>query len=147
MQSDKVRSEMETRVSEILFYVWDPIGVNGMTACRDEYEHYVPIVSAYLLHRFEEIGLDALMMFIMEEYIGLRLSSTPRRKYQHQETMRMLMDWKADLFCKYPDARSAAPKFPKDESFQHQLDWSRNCILNRKNQHSISGKTSGSKGN
>ncbi len=125
MQPDTVRSEMETRVSEILFYVWDPIGVNGIPACREEYEDYVPIVSTYLLHGFDESGLDALMMFIMEEFIGMRLSSLKRLKYQHREAMRMLLEWKADFFSKYPDAKSVAPKFPKDERFIDQLDWSR----------------------
>jgi hypothetical protein len=124
MQSVEVQSEMETRVSEILFYVWDPIGVNGMTSCRDEYEHYVPIISAYLLNNFSEAGVDDLMMFIMDECIGVGLTNVPRRKYQHLQTIRMLMEWKKDLFSKYPDAKSAAPKFPKDESFLEQINWS-----------------------
>lgn len=136
MQSDKVRSEMETRVSEILFYVWDPIGVNRMPACRNEYEQYVPIISAYLLHEFVTAGVDALMIFIMEEYIGVGLLKLPRRKSQHLETIRMLMEWKTDFFSKYPCAKSAAPKFPKDESFLNQLDWSLNSGSKRKDKQS-----------
>jgi hypothetical protein len=140
MQPDTVRSEMETRVSEILFYVWDPIGVNGIPACRDEYESYVPIISAYLLHSFEESGLEALIMFITEEYIGVRLNRPPRRKYQHQEAMRMLMAWKTDFFSKYPNAKSVAPKFPKEESFIDQLDWSRKYVLHMKGDNSSPDK-------
>ena len=132
MKSDTVRSEMEKRVSEILFYVWDPIGVNRMTSCRDEYESYVPVIAAYLLHDFAESALDALMMFIMEDYMGTRLTNPPRRKYQHLETLRMLMEWRAELFSSYPDAKSAAPKFPKDESFMTQLDWSRQVAVKYK---------------
>ena len=127
MQSEVVRAEMESRVSEILFYVWDPIGVNGMPSCRDEYQSYVSIVSAYLLHNFAEAGLDALLMFIMEEYIGVNLVKTPRRKHQHLETLRMLMEWRQDSFQKYPDAKSFAPKFPKDASFLDQIAWSQHC--------------------
>lgn len=125
MQADAIQSEMEARVSEILFYVWDPIGVNRMPSCRDEYEDYVAVVSAYLLHNFAEEGLDALMMFIMEEHIGVGLTKQPRRKAQHLETARMLMEWKKDFREKHPDFKLAAPQFPKDESFLEQLDWSR----------------------
>jgi hypothetical protein len=124
MQADVIRSEMETRVSEILFYVWDPIGVNGIPACRDEYENYVPIVSAYLLHNFSEAGVDALLMYIMEEYIGVGLSKPPRRKHQQLETMRMLMEYRGD-FVKNLDAKSAAPQFSKNASFLEQINWSR----------------------
>jgi len=125
MQSDAIRSAMEQRVSEILFYVWDPIGVNGMPSCRDEYENYVPIVSAYLLHDMSEVGVDALLMFIMEEYIGVGLTKLPRRKHQHLETMRMLMEWKQDFYLQQPDAKSAAPQFSEDSRFLEQIDWSR----------------------
>ena len=61
MQAELMRVEMEKRVSEILFYVWDPVGVQPMPSCRDEYEDYVPLVSAYLLHNFTETGVDFLL--------------------------------------------------------------------------------------
>lgn len=129
MKSDSVRSAMEARVSEILFYVWDPIGVNRMTSCRGEYEQYVPIISAYLLDDFKEAGVDALMMFIMEEYIGVCLSKVPRRKFQHLEAIRMLKEWKKDFFSTHPDVISAAPNFPKYKSFLDQINWSRQQYL------------------
>jgi hypothetical protein len=124
MQSDAIRSAMEQRVSEILFYVWDPIGVNGMPSCRDEYESYVPIVSAYLLHDMAEVGIDALLMFIMEDYIGVGLTKSPRRKSAHLDTKRMLLEWKQDFLLLQPDAKTAAPQYPKDSSFLEQIDWS-----------------------
>ena len=130
MQVERIRMEMETRVSEILFYVWDPIGVNGIPACRDEYESYVRIVSAYLLHNFSEAGVDALLMYIMEEYIGVGLSKPPRRKHQHLQTMRMLMEWRSD-FVELYDVKDAAPHFPKNARFLEQIDWSRQRNLDR----------------
>ncbi|UCF43739.1 MAG: hypothetical protein JSV99_02075 [Planctomycetota bacterium] len=36
--------ELHRRVDEVLFYVWDPIGVNGEPLARGEYESYVPQV-------------------------------------------------------------------------------------------------------
>jgi hypothetical protein len=133
MQLEVIRSDMETKVSEILFYVWDPIGVNGMPTCRDEYDSYVPIVSAYLLHNFDEVGVDALLMFIMEESIGVGLTKLPRRKSQHFDAMRMLMEWKQDFLLKHPDTKSSAPQFPKAASFLEQIDWSRQQVRFRHN--------------
>ena len=37
-------NELRRRVDEVLFYIWDPIGVNGEPFARGEYESYVPEV-------------------------------------------------------------------------------------------------------
>ncbi len=34
-------NELETRVDEVLFYLWDPIGVNNEPYARAEYRAYV----------------------------------------------------------------------------------------------------------
>ena len=34
--------ELLRRVHEVLYYVWDPIGVSGQPYARTEYESYVP---------------------------------------------------------------------------------------------------------
>lgn len=122
--------EIETRVSEILFYVWDPIGVNGMPACRNEYEDYVPIVSAYLIHNFSEIGVGALLKYIMEVQIGVHISNSPRRKAQHKETVRMLMECEKDFLNLLPSKNIHPQKFPHDASFEDQIDWSIGQRLN-----------------
>ena len=36
--------ELQRRVDEVLFYVWDPIGVADEPCARSEYESYVPKV-------------------------------------------------------------------------------------------------------
>jgi hypothetical protein len=36
--------ELRRRVDEVLFYVWDPIGVSPEPCARAEYESYVPEV-------------------------------------------------------------------------------------------------------
>ena len=36
--------ELSRRVDEVLFYVWDPIGVSPEPCARAEYESYVPKV-------------------------------------------------------------------------------------------------------
>ncbi len=129
--SSHIQSEMEQRVSEILFYVWDPIGVNRMPACRDEYADYVPLITAYLLDHFPESGVDALLTYIAEEHMGVRLAKPPRRKAQHLEALRLLLAWKSELSSQYPQAATSAAAFPKDACFADQLLWSRACAWNR----------------
>lgn len=41
-------NELEKRVDEVLFYVWDPIGVNGEPYARAEYRSYVTSVLGHL---------------------------------------------------------------------------------------------------
>ncbi len=42
--NDELKTELGRRIDEVLFYVWDPIGVNvyGEPTARDEYSGYVP---------------------------------------------------------------------------------------------------------
>ncbi len=35
-------NELEKRIDEVLYYVWDPIGVSGSPYARGEYCSYVP---------------------------------------------------------------------------------------------------------
>lgn len=39
MNKEKIR-ELERRIDEVLFYVWDPIGVSDTPAARSEYSSY-----------------------------------------------------------------------------------------------------------
>lgn len=41
--------ELERRIDEVLFYVWDPIGVSGMPAARGEYSSYTMTILKYVL--------------------------------------------------------------------------------------------------
>jgi len=38
------QAELFKRIDEILFYIWDPIGVNSTACARDEYYSYVPVI-------------------------------------------------------------------------------------------------------
>lgn len=124
--------EIETRVSEILYYVWDPIGINGIPACRDEYEDYVPIVSAYLSHNAPDVRVEAQLKFIMEESIGLRTTKRPRRTAKHKETIRLLVEIKNDFFSKNPVSKISVRDLPAKACFSDQLQWSREKSLAKK---------------
>ncbi len=41
--------ELQRRVDEILYYVWDPIGVSNEPLARGEYDSYVPLVFKLVL--------------------------------------------------------------------------------------------------
>jgi len=47
------QKELSKRVSEVLYYLWDPIGVSTAPEARSEYEDYVPQVVG-ILERSED---------------------------------------------------------------------------------------------
>jgi len=62
------------RVDEVLYYVWDPIGVRDVGDARDEYESYALKVVGLLL---EERGKKALFdhLYLLEsERMGLSIT-------------------------------------------------------------------------
>ncbi len=127
MVTESIWSKAQVTVSEILFYIWDPIGVNRNLSCRDEYDIYVPIITAYLINRYPQSSVDALLRFIMEECIGVRLAKPARRKAQHLQAMNMLMQWQSRFMSICSQVGSNSPKFPIDGSFMEQLEWSLSC--------------------
>lgn len=65
------------RVSEILHYVWDPIGVSGIAQARDEYDDYVPqVVKLILEERTQEVIAHYLYQ-VEGERMGLTVGSRP----------------------------------------------------------------------
>lgn len=123
-QVDNAQTYLEKAVSEVLFYVWDPIGVNGTAACRDEYDNYVPIITAYLLRNYNQVSVDVLLLFIIEHWIGLRMPIRAHRKSRHLETLRVLMDWKSEAFEKFKPSSWVSPVFPEEGDLTTQLNWS-----------------------
>ena len=123
---------LEQRVSETMFYIWDPIGVNLMVSCRNEYEDYVPALTAHLLSGSDETTINQLLLFIMESWIGVELVKNARRKSQHQQTLKTLKDWRDRVCAVYPDEVKKVSDFPFKERFSEQLNWSRQQAKNRK---------------
>ena len=72
-------NELEKRVDEVLFYFWDPIGVNDVIAARAEYRSYVSAVLGHVEQDSKEelaLFLDSLvtsnMGFSPEEGLSLK---------------------------------------------------------------------------
>jgi hypothetical protein len=73
MKSSLNESEIELlrRIDEILYYVWDPIGVSRAPATRDEYESYVPHVFKLLLGNSSAESISNHLDSIAKENMGL----------------------------------------------------------------------------
>lgn len=48
MNKEKLK-ELERRTDEVLFYVWDPIGISDTPAARGEYSSYIMTILKYVL--------------------------------------------------------------------------------------------------
>jgi len=55
--------ELYKRCDEVLHYLWDPIGVAGAPAARDEYHAYLPEVFA---HVRDDRDPDALVAYLLD---------------------------------------------------------------------------------
>lgn len=73
MQDDLTLAQRELfqRIDEILYYVWDPIGVCGVPAARDEYSGYVPLVFKLLMRGATELEVAQYLMNVACDNMGL----------------------------------------------------------------------------
>jgi hypothetical protein len=134
MKHSKDRLILERLVSEVLFYVWDPIGVNGMISCRDEYDDYVAAVTEYIWSGQTDAALISFLEFISSEYIGVRKNQ--RRIHQLKLTMQAFAEIKD--FILHGQFRKGTPKFPINEAYILQVEWSRLSRLKRKDVYAFS---------
>jgi len=64
-------TELYRRVDEVLFYIWDPIGVAKMPAARDEYHSYLPAVFSLLKQNRSLKEVSDYLTKIEREMMGL----------------------------------------------------------------------------
>lgn len=64
-------SRLLPAVRDILFRVWDPIGVNDNELCRDEYESYAPAVVQLLLSGADEYKLASRLSDFQRVSMGM----------------------------------------------------------------------------
>lgn len=81
--------ELEGRVNEVLFYVWDPIGVSHEPCARGEYDSYVPQVLKLLVQDERQESISAHLAEIVKDAMGL----VPDRK-QCDHTAELLLKHK-----------------------------------------------------
>ncbi len=69
-------NELSKRVDEVLFYIWDPIGVQPEPCARSEYESYVPEVRR-LVEQNDDIGpISAHLAAIVRDRMALPPNTT-----------------------------------------------------------------------
>jgi hypothetical protein len=64
-------NELSKRVDEVLFYVWDPIGVADQPYARGEYESYVPRVRQLVEENDEVRPISSYLASIVRDQMGL----------------------------------------------------------------------------
>ncbi|TPE51948.1 hypothetical protein FJM67_08190 [Maribrevibacterium harenarium] len=80
MNIDLIRQQhfvLEHRVSEMLFYYWDPLGFNELEWARDEYDSYVPVVCEMLLDGATSSALCEYFHYVADELMGVGHEQDP----------------------------------------------------------------------
>uniref|UniRef100_UPI003F4960A5 hypothetical protein n=1 Tax=Cupriavidus necator TaxID=106590 RepID=UPI003F4960A5 len=85
--------ELYRRVDEVLYYVWDPIGVARSPAARNEYQGYLPEVFSMLLQGADASTIAAYLDAVATDRMGLHDQG------QHSKrAAELLLDWKTEIY-------------------------------------------------
>ena len=95
MEPELTKSELELRerVDEVLYYVWDPIGVADCTAARDEYERYLPKVCSLLQQEADASAVAAYLDALVSKQMGLQKNTEHSKR-----VAKLLLSWKARIY-------------------------------------------------
>jgi hypothetical protein len=87
-----VEKRLRQICSEVLFYVWDPIGVRLSAAARDEYDPYADKVAEYLAEGQNAKKIADYLAKVRTTSIGL--DPAPKQDMMVAE---LLIDWRESL--------------------------------------------------
>jgi hypothetical protein len=96
--------ELRRRVDEILYYIWDPIGVAAEPSTRDEYERYVAELVSLLERNADSKQIAAYLDDIARNRMGLQ----PNDKHS-LAVARLVLAWKGWLLKRRPLASDRNP--------------------------------------
>ena len=82
-------ADLYKRCSEVLHYIWDPIGVAGSPETRDEYESYVPPIFALV----NENASVSKISKALNQFVSERMELNPDRA-KAEEVARLLLQWR-----------------------------------------------------
>lgn len=85
--------ELYRRVDEVLFYVWDPLGVANSPAARDEYYGYLPIVFSML--QGEGANVSTIAAYL-DNIASLRMGLDANPEHSNR-VAELLLDWKTEV--------------------------------------------------
>ncbi len=82
-EAPSLYADLYQRVSEILYYVWDPIGVLPAAGARDEYDAYVPTVVRLLYEEKEREEIIRYLLDLQTGHMGMNLTDDARARAAH----------------------------------------------------------------
>ncbi len=85
--------ELYRRVDEVLYYVWDPVGVATCPAARDEYQRYLPTVFTMLREGIDASPIAAYLDDVATDRMGL--DANPEHSKRVAE---LLLEWKTEIW-------------------------------------------------
>jgi hypothetical protein len=80
--------ELESRIDEVLYYIWDPIGVSDVPAARGEYSAYTASILQFVL-KGELSEIATQLRRVQTEAMGL-----PVHNGRNLEVAQLLLDFK-----------------------------------------------------
>jgi len=96
--SQRYKRDLLARISEVLHYVWDPIGVRGEPNARDEYDSYVAGIYALLGG-----GANTEKIAIHLDKIAVGGMGLGSNMEHNRITADRLLAWRAVLLKKRPE--------------------------------------------
>ncbi|MEX3917370.1 hypothetical protein [Paraburkholderia sp. BR10872] len=85
--------ELYRRVDEVLYYVWDPIGVATSPAARDEHQGYLPKVFTMLQEGMDASANAAYLDDVATDRMGLDANLEHSKRVAE-----LLLDWKTEIY-------------------------------------------------
>ncbi|MFL9946940.1 hypothetical protein PQR68_13240 [Paraburkholderia agricolaris] len=80
-------------MDEVLYYLWDPIGVATSPAARDEYQMYLPTVLTMLQDGLDASPIAVYLDGVVTDRMGLDGNSEHSKRVAE-----LLLDWKAAIW-------------------------------------------------
>lgn len=96
--SQRYKQDLPARISEVLHYVWDPIGVCGEPNARDEYDSYVAGIYSLL-----EGGADTEKIAVHLDEIAVSRMGLRSNMEHNRITAVRLLAWKETLLRQRPE--------------------------------------------
>jgi hypothetical protein len=90
--------ELYRRIDEVLFYLWDPIGVNEAPEARDEYYSYLPEVFSMVQSNASAKEIAVYLQKIVREAMGLTVSA--ESLVHNQKIASLLLKYKESVDSK-----------------------------------------------
>lgn len=94
---DRARMDLRDRCEEVLYYVWDPIGVRLIPQTFHEYSSYVPEVLSILNSGADAAAIAAHLSAIEVKQMGLGPLKPGVKSTNAEHAAQCLVDWREYL--------------------------------------------------